>query len=606
MGIIKQIKRDIRNFIKDVETELSKKWTIEYKGHTIEVINEMRKETLLIDGKIVSQNKKHLLSQLIKPYDKLSGTLIHHDGTKHKVTVKIGGFIKLNCKVKVDDETIFKKSLTIELLPWEHKEKIVPYILKQLETNNKVENALPDDCYVYDENHPPLAPGFADYVANELPTTFFAKKLFTLFENQVNNPNDNTRKATYEHIMLDQMASFGAQFIQLFKEAKLNKALVQQEAFWLLQNACHREVVKFAITVLGLTDCELYKEHLLKIGMHEEFTAYVISALKNGTKNANESVFRLAKSVHGWGKIVAVKNLEVTNSEIKQWILTKGCVNSIHNGYLAYTCAMKGKLDIELYEDNISKEIYDGARVIIEALLSKDAPHTIEDYPYAGSVLSRFVHHSKAHCTTIEDVHLLIKINEYISEDEKVWEKRFNNNWKPHEREAIKEMLLPLLDNPKWWQLAQNELRENSDYKTFKIANFYNLDVTTELCRLLEMEPANSEMYVAIMETGNEKYIMQLCAFAEKHFSFLNEQFDGQQCILHIVRSLHNYEGVGLSLIKRMLTSNSVGQYDALAVLDHWPKSLWTEPDIEEMLKKIEASTKQKENQELAKKLLLK
>ena len=100
--------------------------------------------------------------------------------------------------------------------------------------------------------------------------------------------------------------------------------------------------------------------------MHEEFTAYVIFALKNGTTQANNQIWRLAQVLHGWGKIAAVEQLEAPTPEIKQWLLTEGCENRIMNEYLAYTCAVNGELDVALYEETISKELYDGAGLIIE------------------------------------------------------------------------------------------------------------------------------------------------------------------------------------------------------------------------------------------------
>ncbi|EOR23123.1 hypothetical protein A499_14431, partial [Niallia nealsonii AAU1] len=94
------------------------------------------------------ENKRKSLFSHIIPYTKLSGTLTLEDGKKHKVSVKIGGYIKLNCIIKIDHEIIMNKSEKLEFLPWEHKEKIVPYIQKQVQANHRiVDGQLPDDDY---------------------------------------------------------------------------------------------------------------------------------------------------------------------------------------------------------------------------------------------------------------------------------------------------------------------------------------------------------------------------------------------------------------------------------------------------------------------------
>ncbi|WHT48158.1 hypothetical protein QNH10_19380 [Sporosarcina thermotolerans] len=297
------------------------------------------------------------------------------DGKKHKVSVKLGGYVQLNCIVKIDNKKILDDSLKLEFLPWDHKEKIVPFIQQQVQEHNKIiDERLPDEEYLYDENQPRLAAGLADNFADGIPTPFYVKKLLKLFEEQLSNPTIKTRKATYEKIIFDTIASYGDEFIVQFRQAQLDENLVQEEAIWLLNHAAHREVVKFAITILGCTNCEKYKELLYTLGLHEEFTSYVIFAMKNGTIRANDQIWQLAQSVRGWGKINAVEQLDATTPEIKHWLLTKGCENNIGNEYLAYTCAVKGELDVALYEETISKELYDGAGLIIQALLNEDAP----------------------------------------------------------------------------------------------------------------------------------------------------------------------------------------------------------------------------------------
>ncbi len=144
---------------------------------------------------MIGINENHLLSHII-PYSKLSGILELQDGTKHTVSVKLGGYVRFNCIVKIDNETILDDSLKLDFLPWDHKEKIVPFIQQQIQTHNKiVDDRLPDEEYLYDENHPRLAAGLSDNFADDIPTPFYVKKLLKLFEEQLNDPTTKTRKA---------------------------------------------------------------------------------------------------------------------------------------------------------------------------------------------------------------------------------------------------------------------------------------------------------------------------------------------------------------------------------------------------------------------------
>ena len=607
MGFKDEFKREMRNVMKDVEKEVQKTWKFDYKGHRIEIRNEMKEELLIIDGMTVDQNKRKSIISHIIPYSKLSGTLEMEDGKKHKVSVKLGGYIQLNCIVKIDKETILEDSLKLDFLPWDHKEKIVPFIQQQIQTHTKIiDERLPDEEYLYDEHQPRLAAGLADNFADDIPTPFYVKKLLKLFEEQLHHPSTKTRKVTYEKIIFDNIASYGDEFIAQFQQVQLDETLVQQEALWLLNHAAHREVVKFSITVLGCTNCEKHKELLYTLGLHEEFTPYVIFALKNGTIRANDQIWRLAQSVHGWGKISAVEQLETT-PEIKHWLLTKGCENTIGNEYLAYTCAVKGELDVALYEETISKELYDGAGLIIQSLLKEGAPLGIEDYQYASAVLARFVHHARTHCNTLEDFYPLIKISEFLNADNEVWEERFANQWKQHEKNAIQQAIQPFINDSKWPQLAVDALQQGYDFTALEIARLYQLDVTPNLFKLLENYPTNSELYEAVMATTNRLHISNLCTFSEHNLSLSSLSNEEQDCLQYIVQDLHEHEGVGLPLIQAALESdNGILQYQALTVLKEWPPSIWQQPSIQAAIHHIATTTKDKEDRNLAKLLLTK
>jgi hypothetical protein len=606
MGFKDEFKREMRNAMKDIEKEVYRTWKFDYKGHSIEIINQLKEEILIIDGQTVDRNKrKYLLSHII-PYSKLSGILELQDGTKHKVSVKLGGYVKFNCIVKIGKETIINESLNIEFLPWNHKEKIVPFIQQQIQTHNKiVDDYLPDDEYLYDENDPRLAAGLFDQLIENTANPTYVKKLIKLFEEQLHDPSTNTRKATYEKIISDNIASYSHEFIEQFLEAQFDESLVQQEAIWLLEHAAHREVVKFAIIVLGCTNCEKYKSLLFTLGMHEEFTSYVIFALKNGTIEANKQIWLLAQVVHGWGKIVAVDQLEARTPEIKQWLLIKGCKNIILNEYLAYTCATNGELDVALYEETISKELYDGAGIIIVALINESTPQGIEDYPYASAVLSRFIHHAHLHCKTIEDFYPIMKISEFLQADQDVWEERFNDSWKQHEYTSIQQAIQPLINDPKWPQLVMDVLQKDFNFRAIEIARFYQLDVTQNLFDMLEQNPTNSELYLAVMHTNNRQYIEDLCTFAETHLSLSSLSDEEEVCLQYILQELYEHEGVGLALIQAALSSDKGHlQYNALSILEGWSLSYSQDPTIQGIIKNIATTTKDKEDRQLAKHLL--
>lgn len=453
MGFKEEMKREMRNVKNDVAKEVDKYWLIDFEGHKIEIYNQMLEEILKVDGHIIaSHTRKSIWSHLI-PYSILAGTFQDENGKSHKVQVKIGGFVRLNITVKVDRQIIMKEAVALEFLPWANKEIIITYIEKQIkEHHNIMMTDLPDDVFVFDENHPKLAPGLEDQLVTEGVTPFYTKKLLKLFMEQIENPTVQTRKATYEKIKEEKVIGYFYELVELFKQEEEDEQRVQEEAIWLLEHAAHREVVKFAITILGCTDCNNLKERIQMLALHEEFTGVALFALKNGTSNANDAIWQITKTVSGWGKIEALNFLEPDTDEIRLWFLTDGVKNNVMNHHSSLICAEKGKLDIMLHEPVISKEIFIGAGEIILGLLSEVPYRAIDEYEYAGQVLMRYTYHAKKHGSELAHFDILTSIIKYLNEEDETWDERYATNWKPHERRAVQESIEEIAKNPIWEQ----------------------------------------------------------------------------------------------------------------------------------------------------------
>lgn len=487
MGFKEEFKREMRNVKNDAAKEVDKYWSIDFKGHKIEIYNQMLEETLKVDGHIIASHTRKSIWSHLTPYSTLTGTFRDENGKSHKVQVKIGGFVRLNITVKVDRQIILREAVVLEFLPWTNKELIVPYIERQIKVHqNIIMTDLPDDVYVFDENHPKLAPGLEDQLVTEGVTPFYTKKLLKLFMEQKENPTIKTRKATYEKIKDEKVISYFHELVDLFKQEEKDEQRVQEEAIWLLEHAAHREVVKFAITILGCTNCENMKERIQMLALHEEFTGVALFALKNGTSNANDAIWQITKTVSGWGKIEALNFLEPDSDEIRLWFLTDGIKNNVMNYHSYLICADKGKLDIMLHEPIISKQIFIGAGEIILGLLSEMAYQAIDEYEYAGQVLMRYTYHAKTHCSELEHFYILTCIVEYLNGDDETWKERYATNWKPHERRAVQENIEEIAKDPIRVQqtLATLHFVNKEHTQALAVAQYFKVDITELLLEI--------------------------------------------------------------------------------------------------------------------------
>ncbi|MCH7321454.1 hypothetical protein LZ480_06060 [Solibacillus sp. MA9] len=475
MGFKEELKREMRNATKDVAKEVEKHWVLDFEGHKIEFINKMLEETLLVDGEIIAQHTRQSIWSHIVPYSKLKGTFVGNDGKTHKVYVKVGGFIKLNVTIKVDGKKLLAETQKLTMIPWKNKQAIVPFLQQQFAEHGKLVNKeLPDDEYLYDENQMRLAPGFADQLANEPVLLSYPKKLVKLLITQSEKPTEANRKATYEKIQEEKVISYFQEFFVQFAESEKDETLVQKEALWLLEHAADREVVKFALVVLGTTDCKNLKEQLKVIALHEEFTGVALFALSNGVRNANDDIWDIAKKVSNWGKIEALNFLEPEREEIRHWFLTDGIEDIVPGVQASLQCADKGKLDIELHEDTISDAIFDGASKLILAMLYDGPYREMDEYDYAGQVLMRYTKHAKTHCETLHHFYTLTQIADHLIEDEDVWNERFEYNWKPHEKLAVETGIEEIGRDMKWLEEAQTMLVDQPDNQdALAIVNYY-------------------------------------------------------------------------------------------------------------------------------------
>ncbi|MEK3765505.1 MULTISPECIES: hypothetical protein [unclassified Solibacillus] len=608
MGFKEEFKREMRNVQNDVAKEVEKYWVLDFEGHKIEIINEMMEEVLKVDGEIIAQNVRKSIWSHIVPFSTLKGTFQSSSGKKHKVFVKIGGFVKLNVTVKVDGKELLHDAMKLQFLPWSNKEFIVPYIEQQFHTNQKlITKDLPDDAFLYDEFHPKHAPGFADQLHTEEVTPFYTKKLIKLFLEQINNPTDETRKATYEKIKDEKVISYYYEFLEQFSEIEKEESRVKEEAIWLLEHAAHREVVKFALVILGTGNCEELKERLKIIALHEEFTGVALFALTNGTSSSNEAVWYIAKNVTGWGKLEALNFLDATNEDIRQWILLEGLKDTVPGNASALMCANKGKLDIELHESAISEKVFQGAGTIILALLYEGSYQTMDDYEYAGQVLMRYTYHAKTHCRTLKEFYVLTQIHEYLQYDEETWDDRFSTNWKPHEKRAVEENIEDIAKNPEYLQQAIDTLNngvEDEDY-AIATAQYYHADITNIMFEKIKDNPENYKYYMALFTTENEQIIEQLIKFTDSFGDFNDLTENQKMVVLVLLEELDQYDGAGLEfLIKTLKTADYHLQYIAMQTLCRYNKSSWQGTEIEQLALRYTKESKDKDVKEIAKQLL--
>ena len=181
----------------------------------------------------------------------------------------------------------------------------------------------------------------------------------------------------------------------------------------------HREEVKFGLVLLMLFDLsqnEPLKNAMRILALSDEFTLYVLHAA-TGWAKSNQEIFRIAKSVHGWGRIHAVRILEPETPEIADWLFAEGWNNSILPDYSALECCRKAGLQQRLEKDMKEKD-FSKACKLMAALLSEGPMPGISQTEDCAGLLNAFVNCAASKAVSPERQETLKLTAEYAASHE--------------------------------------------------------------------------------------------------------------------------------------------------------------------------------------------
>lgn len=145
-------------------------------------------------------------------------------------------------------------------------------------------------------------------------------------------------------------------------------------------------MVKYALSVLELAarvEGE-WQDHVRTLALFDEFTLFCVWVARHWE---NWEVFAMAQKVKGWGRVHAVRELEASTQEVRDWLLDEGWDNDVLPAYTALDCAQKGGLRQRLEGETLSREQLDAAGGLIRALLDEGPVRNISQMEDAEELL---------------------------------------------------------------------------------------------------------------------------------------------------------------------------------------------------------------------------
>ncbi len=195
---------------------------------------------------------------------------------------------------------------------------------------------------------------------------------------------------------------------------RLNASNISEYATRALRLSSNRECVKYALSILELFDTDSYetiKNDVRTIGLCDEFSLFAIYVMRHW-KGGNDEIFRLAKKVHGWGRIFAVEHLEPASEEIRRWLLTDAVHNNIMTSYSALTCWKKSNAE-QVLKNHPTYEEFAGIRDIIEGLFDESSAAGISTIENEEEIIKTFLDEALTMTLELKDYELIHTILAY-------------------------------------------------------------------------------------------------------------------------------------------------------------------------------------------------
>lgn len=275
-------------------------------------------------------------------------------------------------------------------------------------------------------------------------------------------------------------------------------------AFHFVENGRKVETVKLGLCLLRLFDVseeERIRDLLEILGYCEDFTDYVIDNTALWKEDKRQDLyFKLAKKLHGWGKINVVEMLEADTEEKKEWILCHGCKNSILYAYLGGVCAIKSDLYERLKQGNLTEEQMRGASDIMDGLIDVGPCNSMKEMENPVDLTLSYIEELKNHKIDLVYIDLLYRLAEYFKNEEY------------EEEDIINAKVKEITDTVDIRQMVIENIKDNS-YMSIQIANACNIDLSGQILELIR-ENFSKHFNLCYYLLEREKYVdefFELC-----------------------------------------------------------------------------------------------
>lgn len=289
-----------------------------------------------------------------------------------------------------------------------------------------------------------------------------------------------------------------------------SRATMTRVARWLLTRATHREPVKLGLVLLGVSAPETDLPLARTFARHGEFTSWAADCTWNLLDDAVPVWMEMCEGQSGWGRVELVQRICSEGGErgdVVRWLLRHGCDGDFLDTYIAYDCAVIGRLAEALDGDELDPELRTGARRILAALIAGGPAEDLADLDDRAAVLDRYTQWMQTLEPSIGELALLASIVSWLEEHDL-------GDAELQQRLRIRGR--GILERPRSIEAVIAAIRANEP-SAWPIAETLRLDRWEEaFANLRQPSPHDAWWYQSLLTTTDAERLARLLAFAEE------------------------------------------------------------------------------------------
>ena len=320
--------------------------------------------------------------------------------------------------------------------------------------------------------------------------------------------------------------------------------------------------VKYGMILLELFILrdEKVKDAVRTVGLSDEFTLFSVFIMRKW-ENANEEIFRLAKHVHGWGRIHAIERLEASTQEISDWLLHEGTKNLVLPTYSALSCFEKADVPGRLQKTLSHEEFVDIGNILVY-MLDEGACEGIS--AVGDDVLETYLEHAQSRILDFSDYRRILAFFDYGSEKD---------------NHTLREKCEKLLHTEECRRLVDQALQHGEG---LELASLLGVDYRKPLFDCLERQFDENYQKVSYLMREESCVDQAIELFARKLPLWqmqtgpademgLGKEYDDYRKLVMIVQELGDKPGKGEQLLRTALQAPVINNRNmALTVLESW------------------------------------